>query len=49
VTACLVVSALFAFHAGYPAAIGLAFFVAAEVLWMRHLGAGRERRFPVTA
>lgn len=32
VAACLVLSGLFAFHAGYPAAIGLAFFVAAEVL-----------------
>jgi hypothetical protein len=49
VTACLVLSGLFALHAGYPAAIGLAFFVAAEVLWMRHLEAGRERPFPVTA
>jgi hypothetical protein len=28
---------------------GPAFFVAAEVLWMRHLGAERERPFPVTA
>jgi hypothetical protein len=46
---CLVPSALFAFHASYPAAIGLAFFVVAEVLWFRDLGAGRERPYPVTA
>lgn len=49
VAACLVVSGLFVFHASYPAAIGLAFFLAAEVLWMRHLGAERERPLPVTA
>jgi hypothetical protein len=49
VAVCLVLSSLFLGHASYPAAIGLAFFVAAEVLWMRQLGAGRERQFPVTA
>ena len=49
VVACLVLSVLFAFHAGFPAAIGLAFFAAAEVLWMRRLGVGRERPSRVTA
>jgi hypothetical protein len=49
VAVCLAVSAVFAFHASYPAAIGLAFFLAAEVLWMRQLGAGRERPYPATA
>jgi hypothetical protein len=49
VAVCLVLSSLFLGHASYPAAIGLAFFVAAEVLWIRQLGAGRERRFPATA
>jgi len=33
VVACLCLSALFAFHASYPAAIGLVFFVIAAVLW----------------
>jgi hypothetical protein len=33
--AALCLSALFAFHASYPAAIGLAFFIVAAVLWER--------------
>ena len=33
--AALCLSALFAFHASYPAAIGLAFFLVAAVLWER--------------
>jgi hypothetical protein len=49
VVACLVLSALFAFHASYPAAIGLAFFLVAEALWLRQHGAEREQTFPVTA
>jgi hypothetical protein len=39
--ACLALSALFAFHAGYPAAIGLAFFLAAEVAGWRAERRGR--------
>jgi hypothetical protein len=40
--AALGLSALFAFHAGYPAAIGLAFFAVAVALWERQK-AGRSQ------
>ena len=45
VVASLCVSALFAFHASYPAAVGLVFFLVAAVLW-EHQQAQREPAEP---